>query len=69
MVPPGAGVIEIDRTPELAAVRISVLSRHPSCLLPLWQALQDQQVGLTPATFKLLPLCLYFEHVKLFWVF
>lgn len=25
-----------------------------SCLLPLWESLQDQQVGLTQAPFKLL---------------
>ena len=69
MVPASAGVIKIDRTPELAAIRLSVLSRHPSCFLPLWQALKDHQVGLTPAAFKLLPLCLNLERVKLFWVF
>ena len=34
-----------------------------SCLLPLWEALQDQQVGLTWGPFKLLPLHWVLEHV------
>ena len=36
-----------------------------SCLLPLWEALQDQQVGLTQASFKLLILPWVSEHVRL----
>lgn len=36
----------------------------PTCLLSLQKALQDQQVGLTQAFFRLLPLCWVLEHVR-----
>lgn len=36
----------------------------PICLLSLQEALQDQQVGLTQAFFRLLPLCWLLEHVR-----
>ena len=36
----------------------------PACLLSLQEALQDQQVGLTQAFFRLLPLCWLLEHVR-----
>ena len=48
----------------MAAANLCVHSRSPSCLLPLWEALQDQQVGLTQSPFKLLPLCWVLECVR-----
>lgn len=36
----------------------------PSCLLLVWEALQDQQVGLTQGPFKLLRTCWVSECVK-----
>ena len=47
----------------MAAASIYVPSGSPSCLLPLLEAPQDQQVGLTKAPFKLL-LPLVSEHVR-----
>ena len=38
------------------AANISIPRGCPSYLLSLWEALQDQQVGLTQTPFKLLPL-------------
>ena len=38
----------------MAAASVSVIRGSPSCLLPLWEALQDLQVSLSQATFKLL---------------
>ena len=35
-----------------------------SCLLPLWEILQDQQVGLTQAPFKLLLLPWVPEYMR-----
>ena len=46
----------------MATTSISVLRRSLSCVLPPWEAFQDQQVGLTQAPFKLLPLYLDLEH-------
>ena len=43
---------------------MSVSSVSSSCLLPLWEALQDQQVGLIQALFKLLFLPWVLEHVR-----
>ena len=40
----------------MTASSIYVPKRSPSCLLLLWEVLQDQQVGLTQATFKWLPI-------------
>ena len=37
-----------------------------SCLLPLWEALQDQQLPLTQAPFKLLLQSWVLEHVRFF---
>ena len=38
----------------MAAASVCVPTVSPSCLLPLWEAPQDQQVGLTQSPFKLL---------------
>ena len=38
----------------LASTSVCVPRVTSSCLLPLWETLQDQQVGLTQAPFKLL---------------
>ena len=40
----------------MATTSISVLRRSLSCVLPPWEAFQDQQVGLTQSPNKLLPL-------------
>ena len=40
----------------MPAFRICVPSRSPCCLLPLWETLQHQQVGLTQTPFKFMPL-------------
>ena len=45
------------------AAYIFVLRMSPSCLLPLQEALQDQQMGPTQGPFKLLPLCWISECV------
>ena len=41
----------------MAAIRIYVTSWSPYCCLPLWEALQGQQVGLIQDPFKFQPLC------------
>ena len=38
----------------MAATIASIYRVSSSCLLPLWEALQDQQVSLTQAPFELL---------------
>ena len=38
----------------MAASSVHVSTMSSSCLLLLWESLQDQQVGLTQAPFKLL---------------
>ena len=48
----------------MAAASVYVPRVSPSCLLPLQEALQDQQVHLTQALFKCLLLPLISEHVK-----
>lgn len=45
------------------AAYIFVLRMSPSCLLPLQEAHQDQQMGPTQGPFKLLPLCWISECV------
>ena len=37
------------------ALPTSVSQGEPGCLLPLWEAVQDEHVGLTQPPFKLLP--------------
>lgn len=46
----------IERAPKMSLTNVSIPRELLDCLLPLWQLLQDQQVGLTQASFKLLPL-------------
>ena len=48
----------------MGAGSIYVPRVRSSCLLPLWEALQDQQVGLTQAPFTLLLLPQDSEHVR-----
>lgn len=48
----------------MAAVNILVPIGSCSCLLPLWEAPQNQQMYLTRVPFKLLPLYWELEHVK-----
>lgn len=49
----------------MAAASIYVLRVSPSCLLPLQKSLQDQQVGLIQAPFKLLLLLWVLVYVRL----
>lgn len=47
-----------DELSKTAATGICVPEVNPSCPVPLWEAVQDQQVGLSQAPFKLLLLLL-----------
>ena len=49
----------------MAAASVCVPRVSPNCLLLLQETLQDQQVGLTQVSFKLLLLPWVLEHVKL----
>ena len=49
----------------MAAVSVCVPRMNFSCLLPLQETLQDQQVGLTQAPFKLLLPCIL-EYVRFY---
>ena len=53
-----------DELPKRAAAHVCVPRVNSSCLLLLWETLQDQQLGLTQATFKLLLLPWVPEHVR-----
>ena len=48
----------------MAATCVFVPWLSSSCLLPLWEALHYQQMGLTQAPFKLLLLPWALEHVR-----
>ena len=48
----------------MGAANLCVPKGSPSCLLPLQEALQNQQMGLTLAPFKLPPLLWDSEHVR-----
>ena len=48
----------------LASTNVYVPRVSGSCLLPLWEVLQDQQVGLTQALSKVLLLPWIPEHVR-----
>ena len=48
----------------MAATSVYVPRLSSSCLLPLWEAVQVQQVGLTQAPFKLLLLPLVLAPVR-----
>ena len=65
MVPANVSVFMADKTSEMASASIYVLRGNFSCLLLLQEALQDQQMGMTQAPFKLLPLPWVLEHVIL----
>ena len=45
-----------NKLPQMAASTIYITRDRPRCLLSLWESLPEQQVGLTQASFKLLPL-------------
>ena len=53
-----------DEHPKMNSCIICVPIGSFYCLLPLWEALLDQQEGLTQALFKLLPLCCDMDHVR-----
>ena len=57
-------VFIVNELPEMTTTSIFALKRSPSCFLPLQKALQDQQMGLTQAAFKLLPLHWDLECVR-----
>lgn len=48
---------------KMASAIVSVLRWCPFCLLPHQEFLQDQQVGLSQSSFKLLPLFWDLEHL------
>ena len=48
----------------MAVTSVHILKLISNCLLPLWEALQHQQVGLTQAPLKLLLLPRVPEHVS-----
>ena len=48
----------------MSVASVTVPRGSPSCLLLLWEALQDQQVGLTQAPSQLLPLFWVAEQVR-----
>ena len=64
MVPASVSVFMADKIPEMASASIYVPRGNFHCLLLLQEALQDQQMGMTQAPFKLLPLPWVLEHVK-----
>ena len=45
-------VLMVDVLPQMAAAKVYVHRVSSSCLLPLWEAHQDQQLGLTQAPCK-----------------
>ena len=49
---------------QMAATSFLISRGSPSCLLHLWEALQEQLVGLTLPPFKLLPLYWDLNHVR-----
>ena len=66
MSPTSAGISVGEwNSPQMVATSISVPRRFPSCLLPVWEALQDQQLGPTQVPFKLVPLCWDLERMFL----
>ena len=57
-------VLVIEGATKNATGNVYVPRGNPSCLLPLQEALQDHQVRLAQASFKLLALCLCLEHER-----
>ena len=47
----------LNKLSKVAAISIDVPMVSPRCFLPFQEGLQDQQMGLTQAPFKSLPLC------------
>ena len=64
MVPASASVFLADKIPEMASASIYVPRGSFHCLLLLQEALQDQQMGMTQAPFRLLTLPWVLEHVR-----
>ena len=58
MVLASTSVLVVEQASQMAAISIRVPRESPSCLLPLQEALQDQQLGLT------VPLCWDSEQVR-----
>ena len=46
MVPISTSILMVEQAPQMAAASVCVSRGSSSCLLPLQEALQDQQVGL-----------------------
>ena len=63
MVLTGASVLVVECAPQ-SGCHPRLSKGSPSCLLPLWETLQDQQVGLTQAPFKFLPLFWDSKHMR-----
>ena len=57
MVPSRDGVSTVEQDHKNSCHQLLNHQESPSCLLPFQDTLQDQQVGLTQALFKLLLLC------------
>ena len=64
MVLASTGSSRYNELPKMAAASVSTPRENPSLLLPLWETLQDEQVGLTQAPFKLLLLCWDSEYMR-----
>ena len=54
----------VDGAPQSGCLQCLCPQGESSCLLPLWEALQDQQLPLTPDPFKLLLQPWVLEHVR-----
>ena len=52
MVFTSTSVLMVEQAPKMAAASVYVPRVSSSCLLALWEAFQDQQVGLTQAPFN-----------------
>ena len=63
MTLPSTTVQLVVGAPQMAAATVCVPGVTSRCLLPLQEALQDQEVALTQAPFKLLLLSWVLEHV------
>ena len=64
MVLANTSVFVVVRAPQISVTSMYVPRVSSSCLLPLQESLQDQQMGLTQAPFKLLPLHWVSDHVR-----
>ena len=59
-----ASVHMVEGAPQNGRFQCRCPQGESSCLLPLWEALQDQQLPLTQAPFKLLLQYWVLEHVR-----